>query len=182
MILKNSLNFIIEFLNYSTEQIRKVYLSSKIYNKRISKIDDKFIEYKPSPNLLDCLIKYEKKKNNIENFYLNSVWNKKDIVENDYKKLHNFFWLFTIDLKSSKKITQSIILNWIETNQKYNSKNWQIDTLSKRIISWISNSRLSYEDSDQSYKIKFNNNIKKQVNHLINEITRSASVDDKMIG
>ena len=62
MILKNSLNFIIEFLNYSTEQIRKVYLSSKIYNKRISKIDDKFIEYKPSPNLLDCLIKYEKKK------------------------------------------------------------------------------------------------------------------------
>ena len=182
MILKNSLNSIIEFLNYSTEQIRKVYLSSKIYNKRISKIDDKFIEYKPSPNLLDCLIKYEKKKNNIENFYLNSIWKNKEINEKDYKKLHNFFWLFTIDLKSSKKITQSIILNWIETNQKYNSKNWQIDTLSKRIISWISNSRLSYEDSDQSYKIKFNNNIKKQVNHLINEITRSASVDDKMIG
>ena len=182
MILKNSLNFIIEFLNYSTEQIRKVYLSSKIYNKRISKIDDKFIEYKPSPNLLDCLIKYEKKKNNIENFYLNSIWTNKEINEKDYKKLHNFFWLFTIDLKSSKKITQSIILNWIETNQKYNSKNWQIDTLSKRIISWISNSRLSYEDSDQSYKIKFNNNIKKQVNHLINEITRSTSVDDKMIG
>ena len=182
MILKNSLNFIIEFLNYSTEQIRKVYLSSKIYNKRISKIDDKFIEYKPSPNLLDCLIKYEKKKNNIENFYLNSIWKNKEINEKDYKKLHNFFWLFTIDLKSSKKITQSIILNWIETNQKYNSKNWQIDTLSKRIISWISNSRLSYEDSDQSYKIKFNNNIKKQVNHLINEITRSTSVDDKMIG
>ena len=165
MILKNSLNFIIEFLNYSTEQIRKVYLSSKIYNKRISKIDDKFIEYKPSPNLLDCLIKYEKKKNNIENFYLNSIWTNKEINEKDYKKLHNFFWLFTIDLKSSKKITQSIILNWIETNQKYNSKNWQIDTLSKRIISWISNSRLSYEDSDQSYKIKLNNNIKKQVNH-----------------
>ena len=182
MILKNSLNSIIEFLNYSTEQIRKVYLSSKIYNKRISKIDDKFIEYKPSPNLLDCLIKYEKKKNNIENFYLNSIWTNKEINEKDYKKLHNFFWLFTIDLKSSKKITQSIILNWIETNQKYNSKNWQIDTLSKRIISWISNSRLSYEDSDQSYKIKFNNNIKKQVNHLINEINRSDLVSNKMIG
>ena len=56
MILKNSLNFIIEFLNYSTDHIRKIYLSSKIYNKRISKIDDKFIEYKPSPNLLDCVI------------------------------------------------------------------------------------------------------------------------------
>ena len=182
MVLKNPLNFISEFLNYSSNQIRKIYLSSKIYNNKISKIDDKLIDYKPSPNLLDCLIKYEKKKNNIENFYLNSVWANKNINEKDYKKLHNFFWLFTIDLKSSKKITQSIILNWIETNQKYNSKNWEIDILSKRIISWISNSRLSYDESDYSYKEKFNSNIKKQVNHLINEITRSTWVNDKMIG
>jgi len=182
MILKNSLNFISEFLNYLSSQLRKIYLSSKVYNNKISKIDNKLLEYKPSPNLLDCLIKYEKKKNNIENFYLNSIWTNKEINEKDYKKLHNFFWLFTIDLKSSKKITQSIILNWIETNQKYNSKNWEIDTLSKRIISWISNSKLSYDDSDHSYKEKFNNNIKKQVNHLINEITRSSWVNNKMIG
>ena len=182
MILKNSLSLISEFLNYISNQIRKVYLSSKIYNKKISKIDSKFIEYKPSPNLLDCLIKYEKKKNNIENYYLNSVWTNKEINEKDYRKLHNFFWLFTIDLKSSKKITQSIILNWIEKNQNYNSKNWEIDTLSKRIISWISNSRLSYDESNQSYKEKFNSNIKKQINHLINEISRSRWIDDKMIG
>ena len=181
MLLKNSLNFVSEFLNYSLNQIRKIYLSSKIYNKKISKTNDKFFEYKPSPNLLDCIIKYGKK-NNIENFYLNSVWTNQDIKETDYKKLHSFFWLFTIDLKSSKKITQSIILNWIEKNQKYNSKNWEIDILSKRIIAWISNSRLSYDDSDESYKEKFNNNIKKQINHLINEITRSKLVNDKMIG
>ena len=116
MILKNSFNFISEFFNYSSNQIRKIYLGSRIYNKKISRIDDKLIEYKPSPNLLDCLIKYDKKKNNIENFYLNSIWTKQDIKETDYKKLHSFFWLFTIDLKSSKKITQSIILNWIEKN------------------------------------------------------------------
>jgi len=182
MILKNSLNFISEFFNYSSNQVRKIYLSSKFYNKKISKIDDKIIEYKPSPNLLDCLIKYEKKKNNIENFYINSIWTNKEINVNDFKKLHNFFWLFTIDLKSSKKITQSIILNWIEANQKYNSKNWEIDTLSKRIISWISNSKLSYDDGNETYKEKFNSNIKKQINHLINEITRSSLVNDKMIG
>ena len=182
MVLKNSLNFISEFFNYSSNQIRKVYLSSRIYNKKISKIDDKLIEYKPSLNLLDCLIKYEKKKNNIENFYLNSVWTNQDVKETDYKKLHNFFWLFTIDLKSSKKVTQSIILNWIEKNQKYNSRNWEIDTLSKRVIAWISNSKLSYNDSDESYKEKFNNSIKKQVNHLINEIGRSKWLNDKMIG
>ena len=62
MISKNSLNFIGEFLNYTSDQIRKIYLSSKIYNKKISRIDGKLIDYKPSPNLLDCLIKYDKKK------------------------------------------------------------------------------------------------------------------------
>ena len=47
MILKNSLSFISDFFNYSSNQIRKIYLSSKIYNNKISKIDDKLLEYKP---------------------------------------------------------------------------------------------------------------------------------------
>ena len=182
MILKNSLNFINEFFNYLSNQIRKIYLNSNIYNKKISKINLQSLYYKPSPNLLDCLIKYEGKKSKIENFYVNSIWTNEKISVKDYKKLHSFFWLFSLDLKSSKEITQSIILNWIDSNQNYNSKNWELDTLSKRIISWISNSRLSYEDSDDKYKNSFNTNIKKQVNHLINEINRSSWVDDKMIG
>ena len=95
--------------------------------------------------------------------------------------MHSFFWLFSLDLKSSKTSVQSIILNWINTNYNYNSKSWEIDVLSKRIIAWISYSKLTYEDSDQEYKEKFNSLIKKQVNHLINEIQRSKSIDDKMI-
>ena len=165
MILKSSLSFINEFFFYIINYIRKIYLSSDIYNKKISKTNQKILEYKPSPNLLDCLLKYEKKKNNIEDFYVNSIWTSDKINEKDFKKLHSFFWLFSLDLKSSKKITQSIILNWIDANQNYNPKNWDIDTLSKRIISWVSISKLTYEDSDQNYKEKFNNNIKKQVNH-----------------
>ena len=54
--------------------------------------------------------------------------------------------------------------------------------MSKRIISWISNSKLTYEESDLEFKKKFNYIIKKQINHLINEINRSELVDDKMIG
>ena len=182
MVLKNSFNFINEFFFYLFNQARKIYLNSSFYNKRISKIDNKNLEYKPSPSLLSSLIKYNKKKNKIEDFYLNSIWTDIKIKENDYKKLQSFFWLFTLDLKSSKKITQSIILNWIETNQKYNRKNWEIDILSKRIISWISNSKLTYEDSTKEYKEKFNYIVKKQINHLINEINRSELVADKMIG
>ena len=61
MVLKNSLNFVSEFLNYSLDQIRRIYLCSKFYNKKISKINDKIIEYKPSTHLIDSLIKYKKK-------------------------------------------------------------------------------------------------------------------------
>ena len=61
----------------------------------------------------------------------------------DYKNLHSFFWLFSLDLKSSKNEIQSIILKWIEKNNDYNISSWEIDTLSKRIISWISNSKIN---------------------------------------
>ena len=182
MIFKNSLNYISQFFFFFINKSRTVYLNSNIYNKKISRINNKNLEYKPSPILLDCLIKYNKKKIKIEDFTLNLIWQNENISEKDYKKLHSFFWLFSLDLKSSKQTTQSIILKWIETNQKYNSNSWNIDILSKRVIAWLSNSKLTYEDSSNNYKEKFNNIIQKQINHLINEIQRSEWIDDKMIG
>jgi len=96
--------------------------------------------------------------------------------------LNSFFWLFSLDLRSSKKDTQNIILQWIEKNHRYNSKSWEVDIVAKRIIAWTSNSRLTYEDSNTDYKNKFNTVVKKQINHLINEIEGSEWVNDKMIG
>ena len=75
-----------------------------------------------------------------------------------------------------------MILQWIEKNYRYNSKSWEFDIVAKRIIAWTSNSRLTYEDSSNDYKNNFNEIIKKQINHLINEVTRSDWVDNKMIG
>ena len=46
----------------------------------------------------------------------------------------------------------------------------------------IKNHNLTYEDSDNNYKDKFNNLIKKQTNHLINETNKSKAIDDKIIG
>ena len=182
MILKNSLNYLNEFFDYLNTQIRKYYLSSKLYNKKISKVTLNGLEYKPSPSLLESIIKYNKEKVNINNFLFNDIWENKNLNTKNYKNLNSFFWLFTLDLKSSKKDIQSIIQKWIEKNYDYNISSWEIDTLSKRIISWISNSRISYEDSNEEYKNKFDGMIKKQINHLMNEIERSKSVDDKMIG
>ena len=182
MIFKNLLNYINNFFQLLAKKTREIYLNSNIYNKKISITNNKNLEYRPSLSLLDCLIKYEKKRINIENYSLNSIWNNKSLREKDYNNLHSFFWLFSLDLKSSKKNTQSIILNWIETNNKYDSKSWKVDIISKRIIAWVSNSKLTYEEGDSNYKKKFNDIIQKQINHLINEIGRSEWVDDKMIG
>ena len=181
MFFKNSSNYFGQFFFFISNYIKNFYLNSNIYNEKISKIPNRSIEYKPSPSLIDCLIKYEKKKIKIEDLYLNSVWSNKDLTEKDYKNLHSFFWLFSLDLKSSKKITQSVILNWIEENNSYNKKNWEVDILSRRIIAWISNSKLTYENSEDKYKNKFNTIIQKQINHLINEIEKSKLFDDKMI-
>jgi len=182
MFFKNSLNYFNQFFFFISNQIRNFYLNSKIYNKKISSISDKILEYKPSPSLLDCIIKIQKNKIKIEDLYLNSIWINKNLSEENYRKLHSFFWLFSLDLKSSKKNTQSVIFNWIENNINYNNKNWEIDILSKRIISWISNSKLTYEDSNEIYKNKFNLIIQKQINHLINEIEKSNNIDNKIIG
>ena len=182
MVLKNSFNYINEFFFYVVNQIRKIYLRSSLYNRKISRINNNFLYYKPSLKILSCIIKYDKKKFNVEDFYLDSIWKNDKINENDYKKLHSFFWLFTLDLKSSKRLTQAIIHNWIENNKNFNQKNWEINILAKRIIAWISNSKLVYEESTENYKKKFNFIINKQVNHLINEINRSELVDNKMLG
>ncbi|SVC25066.1 uncharacterized protein METZ01_LOCUS277920, partial [marine metagenome] len=182
MFFKNSLNYFNQFFFFLFSHIKNFYLNSKIYNKKISKISNKSLEYKPSPSLLDCLIKYEKKKIKIEDLYLNSVWTNENLSEKDYNNLHSFFWLFSLDLKSSKKITQTVMLNWIDNNINYNKNNWEINILSKRIIAWISNSKLTYEDGDEFYKNKFNLIVQKQINHLINEIEKSKLLDDKMVG
>ncbi len=175
MIFENSFLFF-------KKKIRSLYLSSNIYDKKISLIYDGTLNYRPSPSLLDCLIKYNKKKIDINKYSLDGIWIDKKLNKKDYDNLNSFFWLFSLDLKSSKKETQNIISKWIDNNNKYDSKSWQIDILAKRVIAWISNSKLTYEDGEVVYRNRFNNIIKKQINHLINEIKKDKWVDDKMIG
>ena len=182
MINKKTFNFLNQFNSFLNNIFRDFYLNSKFYNNKISKITDRTLEYKPSLNLLDCIINQENKKTKVEELYLNSIWDCKNSNPNSEKKLHSFLWLFSLDLKSSKNITQNVILNWIKKNETYEKNKWEIDTLSKRVISWISSAKLTYEDSDDNYKHRFNSMIQKQINHLIYEINKSKWVDDKMIG
>ena len=85
------------------DKIRELYLNSSLYDKKISKTYYQNLIYKPSPHLLSSLIKYQKKKFRIEDFALNEIWDNKEITKKNLRKLNNFYWLFSLDLKSSKK-------------------------------------------------------------------------------
>lgn len=182
MIFKNPLKYFNQFSNNFLHQFRKIYLKSNFYDKKISKIYNDKLEYKPSPHLLSSLIKYQSKKFKIDDLSSEMLWNQKNISEKEFKRLNNFFWFFSLDLKSSKKTTQTIVHNWIKNNYKYNSKSWEFDITAKRIIALLSNYHLTFENSDKEYQDNFNGIIQKQTNHLIQEITKSKSIEDKIIG
>ena len=181
MINLNLLGKLNQFFLISKKNLKKIYQNSNFYDKKISKVDDSYLKYKPSPYLLSSIVKYQKKKYKIEDFALESIW-QNTVNFKDYQKLNNFFWFFSLDLKSSKEKTQSIIINWINNNYRYNQKSWDFDLTAKRIISWLSNHQLTYEKSDKEFRIKFNQSIQKQTNHLLSEINSSNEFENKMIG
>ena len=161
--------------------LKQFYQNSNFYDKKISKTKDITFDYKPSPYLLSSVLKYQKKKYKIEDFALESIW-QNDLKYEEFEKLNNFFWFFSLDLKSSKKTTQTVINNWINKNDRYNKKSWDFDITSKRIISWLSNHQLTYEDCEEEFKRKFNQSIQKQTNHLLNEIKNLSEVENKIVG
>ena len=182
MVLRNPLNFISQFIENINKQIRNIYLNSNFYNKNISKFHNEELIYKPSPHLLSSLIKYQTQKININDISTENLWENQNISTKDFIRLNNFYWFFSIDLKSSKNNTQKIISDWIKKNYKYNSKSWEFDLTSKRIIAWLSNHNLTIDEGNKHYLNIFNEMIQKQTNHLMNEINNSKNIDDKMVG
>lgn len=161
--------------------LKQFYQNTNFYDKKISKTKDISFGYKPSPHLISSIVKYQKKKYKIEDFALESIW-QNNLRYEEFEKLNNFFWFFSLDLKSSKGTTQTVINNWINKNHHYNEKSWDFDITSKRIISWLSNHQLTYEDCEEEFKKKFNQSIQKQTNHLLYEIKNLSEVENKIVG
>ena len=108
MINTNSLGILGQFYFNIKESFKSIYQNSNFYEKKISKTFENSFEYKPSPHLLSSIIKYQNKKYKIEDFAIESIW-QNNLSSKDYEKLNNFFWFFSLDLKSSKKTTQTVI-------------------------------------------------------------------------
>ena len=94
MILRNPLISINQFLEKIRNQIRNIYLNSNFYEKKISKIYNKELIYKPSPHLLSSLIKYQTQKININDIATENLWENENINTKNFKRLNNFYWFF----------------------------------------------------------------------------------------
>ncbi len=62
MAFINSLNLINKLKFLVSTKIRNVYLTSSLYNNKISKIENLNLVYRPNPYTFDCLVKFNKKK------------------------------------------------------------------------------------------------------------------------
>tara|TARA_B110000438_G_scaffold255998_1_gene263168 strand:+ start:1301 stop:2929 length:1629 start_codon:yes stop_codon:yes gene_type:complete len=180
--IKSISKYFYTFFNSLIINLKYKYFKTNYYNQIISKkIPSRYI-YRPSPHIINSLISLKKKKIKIENLSLNSIWNINSENFLEFENLHNFLWLNTLDIKTSKIATHNIIENWIENNNIFNQKTWKLDILSKRIISWLSNSNLTLEASNLSYRNKFNLSIIKQANHLFNNINNEKNYEKQLVG
>ena len=153
--IKSISKYFFSIFNLSLDKLRNSYFKTSFYNQKISKeIPSKYI-YKPSPHIINCLVFFKKKKK-IENLHLSSIWKIDSNNQLEFKNLHNFLWLNTLDIKTSRVVTHNIIEDWIENNINFNEQTWKTEILSKRIIAWISNTNLTLGSSNPSYREKFN--------------------------
>ena len=154
MLLNGFFRPLKDFNNLIKKNFINIYRNSNFYDKKISKTLNTVFQYKPSPYLLSSLIKYQNKKYKIDELDFNTIWRNKS-QSKEFIKLNNFFWFFSLDLKSSKESVQKVISDWIDINNKYEKVSWDFDITAKRIISWLSNHQLSYNECTTEYKLKF---------------------------
>jgi len=143
---------------------KRIYFSSKNYNKSLETKTPRQVYYSPNPFLLSIITSYNNQSFKINEIDANIFWleNKKK----DTEHLHNFFWLNLIDRKTDYKNIKKIIYIWMLKNSKYRKETWETSTLSARVISWILNIDIIINNSTFDFRKKFFNCIISQTNHL----------------
>ncbi len=157
---------------------KKLYFSSKNYNKSLESKTPKQIYYNPNPFLLSIIAPSNDQTFKISDLDPNIFW-----LENRKKEtndMHNFFWLNLLDRKADHKKLKKIIYIWMIKNSKYKRKIWETSTLSARIISWILNTDIILNNSTFDFKKNFLDCIVSQTNHLKKNIKFEKNSSRKM--
>ena len=157
---------------------KKIYFSSKNYNKSLKGKTPGQVYYSPNPFLLSIITSYAGQPFKISEVDPNIFW-----IEDKKKKteqMHNFFWLSLIDRKTDHTKLKKIIYIWMIKNSKYKKKIWETSTLSGRIISWILNVDIILNNSTFDFRRNFLNCIICQTNHLKKNIRFEKDLTKKI--
>ena len=157
---------------------KKIYFSSKNYNKSLRSKTPKQIYYNPNPFLLSVIAKSHGQIFKISDIDPNIFW--LEDKKKDAAQMHNFFWLSLLDRKADHKKLKKIIYIWMIKNSKYKRKVWETSTLSARIISWILNVDIILNNSTFEFRKNFLDCIISQTNHLKKNIKFEKDLSKKV--
>ena len=157
---------------------KKLYFSSKNYNKSLESKTPQQVYYNPNPFLLSIITSYKSQSFKISEIDPNVFWLKDKKKETE--QMHNFFWLNLIDRKTDHKKLKKIIYIWMIRNSKYKRRIWETSTLSARVISWILNIDIILKNSTFEFKKNFLDCIISQTNHLKRNIKFENNLSKKI--
>ena len=161
--------------------IRNYYFRSNYYNKKLITFIPDRIFYNPSTYLSASLTTTKNDFYIISNILPKVLWKIKDEDIKNFKNLHSFLWLTKLDRKNSKSTTKNIINSWIENFFNYDANAWEMEITAKRIIAWVSNTDITLENSDKTYKEKFFLSLIKQSNFLLRNLKNLSYDSGKII-
>ena len=157
---------------------KKLYFSSKNYNKSLKSKTPQQVYYNPNPYLLSIITSFSNLSFKISDIDPNIFWIKGK--EKDAEQMHNFFWLNLIDRKTDHKKLKKIIFIWMLKNSKYRQSVWETSTLSARITSWILNIDIILNNSTFDFRKNFLDCIISQTNHLKKNIRFEKNLTKKI--
>ena len=157
---------------------KKLYFSSKNYNKSLETRTPQQVYYSPNSFLLSIITSYNKQSFQINDVDPNIFW--LEDKKKDTNQMHKFFWLNFIDRKTDNKKLKKIIYIWMLKNSKYKQQIWETSILSARITSWILNIDIILNNSTFDFKKSFLNCIISQTNHLKRNIRFEKDLSKKI--
>ena len=160
---------------------RNIYFKTYFYNKKLVTFSPDRINYNPSTYLSTSLTTTTSDFYKITNTTPKLLWKTSAKEKQEFENLHSFLWLNKLDRKNSKIITKDIIASWINIFFNYDPNTWEMEITAKRIIAWSSNTDITLENSDKSYKEKFFLSLIKQSNFLLKNLKNLFCNSSKII-
>ena len=157
---------------------KRIYFSSKNYNKSLESKTPQQVYYNPNSFLLSIITSYRSLSFKVNEIDPNIFWLEDE--KKDQEQMHSFLWLSLIDRKTDHTKIKKIIYIWMLKNSKYRKKTWETSTLSSRIISWILNVDIILNNSTFDFRRNFLNCIISQTNHLKRNIIFENNLKKKI--